>query len=79
MKVDDYAFPGQSQELIDFKDQLMTLLNFGKYQAQVLNNPPTWKGAKGEFAFYQNGTAGALYFSTGDSLNPWVQVTAFTI
>lgn len=32
MKINDYDFKGVDQEQLDFKNEVTTLLNFGKYQ-----------------------------------------------
>ena len=39
------------EELIDFKEEVTILFNFGKYASQVLfeaNSTPTWTGKEGE-------------------------------
>ena len=51
MKLNIFDFRDMDEELIDFKDEITTLLNFGKYASQVLynvNSTPTWDGREGE-------------------------------
>ena len=49
MKVSPWDLRGMPQELIDFKDEVTTILNYGKFQLQVLyEQTPTWTGKEGE-------------------------------
>ena len=53
------------QELIDFKDNVTQLLNFGKYQNKVLiEGTPTWTGKEGEIvlSYLTSVTAGWFDF-----------------
>jgi len=60
MKLEDYNFSKMPQEVIDFKDSVSTILNFGKYSAPVLTARPNWKGREGEHCYaYIANTGGA--------------------
>lgn len=65
MKINDYEFRGTTPELADFKDDLLTILNFGKLGFQVVSEPPVYTAENGEAAFYQNGNDKRWYFYTG--------------
>jgi len=65
MKIDDYEFRGTNQELADFKDDLLTIVNFGKMPFQVVTEIPTWTAENGEAVFYQNGNDKRWFFYTG--------------
>ena len=78
-KISDVELRGSSQELIDFKDNVQELLNFGKYQAQVTSSVPTWPGRRGEHVWYVNGTDGRLYVSTTDESTTWTLALSFTV
>ncbi len=50
-RISGYDFYQVPEEVIDFKDEVTNLLNFGKYASQVLYNAastPTWDGREGE-------------------------------
>ena len=50
-KIGEYDFYKVPEEVIDFKDEVTQLINFGKYASQVLyqaNSTPTWSGREGE-------------------------------
>ena len=60
-----YSFDKMPQELIDFKDNVTQLLNFGKYQNKVLiEGTPTWTGKEGEYvwSYLTSATAGWYNF-----------------
>ena len=51
MKVSEFDFRKMPTELEDFKEEVTTIVNFGKYASQVLYNAdstPTWNGREGE-------------------------------
>ena len=50
-----------SQELIDMKDKITTILNFGKYSSQILTGYPTWKGREGESVYAYTPDSGSGY------------------
>lgn len=61
-KVSPYYFKGMPQELVDFKDEVTSILNYGKYQFKMLyESTPTWKGVEGEVALCYLSTAGGQY------------------
>lgn len=76
MKLDDYDFARLPSEVIDFKDDVRQLLNFGKAQFQVVATAPTFAGRAGEVTLLRNGTDGRLYVYMGTSWNLAVSWTA---
>ena len=54
-KLNDYEFRGLNNELTDFKDDLLDIVNFGKLSFQVVTEAPTWTANNGEAAFLQSG------------------------
>lgn len=78
MKLDDIDFRNLPQELIDFKDQVLTLINFGKYQKQAVSSVPTWRGNRGEEVYFISGATGRLYVCTSDGAAVWSIVSTFT-
>ena len=67
MRVSPYDFSKQPQDLIDFKDNVTQILNFGKYQNRVLyEGTPTWSGQEGEvvYSYITSATAGLYNFYT---------------
>lgn len=79
MKLGDYDIKNADQELLDFKNDTITLLNFGKYQAPVLTAVPTWKGNRGEFCVVVSATTAALYAYVATAGTVWSRVAGFTI
>jgi hypothetical protein len=79
MKLGDYDFRGVDQELVDFKNDVITLLNFGKYQKQVISGVPGWRGRRGEEVYLMSGTTGVLYVCTSDNTVTWKVVSTFVI
>jgi len=79
MKIPDYEFRGVPDELIDFKNDVSVILNYGKYQPQVVSAPPNWKGERGEFAFVVSATTAALYAYMATAGLTWSKVASFTI
>ena len=68
MKVSPYDMRGVPIDLINFKDEVSTLLNYGKYQTLTLyeNASPTWTGREGEtvYRYATSATAGYYNFYT---------------
>lgn len=67
MRVSPYEFKNLSQELIDFKDEITSLINQGKYQNRVIiEGTPTWTGQEGEtvYSYITSATAGEYDFYT---------------
>lgn len=74
-KLDDINFSKFPQQLVEFKDNLLSLVNFGKFQFQLVSTVPTFAGRNGEVTFYRNGTDGRMYVYNGSS---WNVVASFT-
>lgn len=74
-KLEDPGFSKLPSELVEFKDNLLTLVNFGKFQFQVVSTAPTFSGRDGEMTIFRNGTDGRLYIRLGSS---WNVVSSFT-
>lgn len=79
MKIDQFDFTSQDQEVIDFKDKVTEVINFGKFGFQKSSIVPTWTGRTGEMCFYQNGTDGRLYAFMGTGGTTWTIVASFTV
>ena len=76
-----YSFDKMPQELIDFKDNVTQLLNFGKYQNKVLiEGTPTWTGKEGEvaYSYITSATAGMYDFYTYYYVNSAWRWTIFS-
>ena len=76
-----YSFDKMPQELIDFKDNVTQLLNFGKYQNKVLiEGTPTWTGKEGEvsYSYITSATAGWYNFYTYYYVNSAWRWTIFS-
>ena len=80
MKVSAYDVHELPQEAIDLLEDIRTLLNFGKYQNQVVTaGPPTWVGRRGEEVVHFAGTTGAFYMCTTDSTTTWKITRTFNL
>jgi hypothetical protein len=79
MKLGEYEFRQVPGEVIDFKNDTITLLNYGKYQPQVLTSVPNWKGNRGEFCWVVSTTTAALYAYMATAGTTWSRVVGFTI
>ena len=76
-KLNDFDFGrGAHPELIEFKDEVRDLVNFGKFQFQVVSTAPTFAGRMGEVTFFRNGTDGRGYVYMGSSWNVFSTFTA---
>lgn len=78
MKLNDYDFKNVDQEIIDFKNDVITLLNFGKYQKQVVTGVPAWRGRRGEEVYLMSGTTAILYVCTSDNTATWKPAVTFS-
>lgn len=78
-KITDVELRGMPQELIDFKDNVQEVINFYKYQFQVVSSVPTFTGRRGQIVFYVNGTDGRMYVCTTDKSSTWTQALSFTV
>ena len=79
MKVGDYDTRGLPQNQLDFNDDTRIILNFGKFQHQVLTSPPTWRARRGEAVYVFSGTTGAFYICTTDNSTTWKIGFSFTL
>lgn len=75
MKIQNYDLHTLSQEAIDNIEDIKTLLNFGKYQPQVVTAIPTFNGRRGEFAIVFQGGTGRLYWCSSDNSNTWASLS----
>ena len=72
MKVSEYEFYRMPWDLIDFKDEVVTIINYGKYAFPVSNGIPVHAAGEGEQAMYINGTDRRFYVRMASAWN-WVQ------
>ncbi len=80
MRISPYDFTKFPQELIDFKEDVSNLLNYGKYQNKVLyEGTPTWTGKEGEqvWCYVTSVTAGYYNFYTYYFVNSAWRFTLF--
>ena len=77
-KLADQDFSKLPIQVLQFKDDTRTLLNFGKAQFQVLvaTTGPGFAGRAGEITFLHNGTDGRMYVYMGSSWNLSLSWTA---
>lgn len=70
-KLTDYIFTKFPIQLVQFKDDVRSLVNFGKFQFQVViaTTGPSFAGRSGEITFLHNGTDGRAYVYMGSSWN----------
>ena len=57
------------QDVVDFKDQVTRILNYGKYSNQVVTTVPTWTARDGEAVFYLSGGTRRWYFYLNSAWN----------
>jgi len=63
VKLSPYTLKDMPQELIDFKDEVTTVINYGKYGVKVLiEGTPTWRGFEGEMAICYISSSGKYEF-----------------
>lgn len=74
MKISSYDLQELPQDAIDNIEDINTLLNFGKYQPQVLTSIPAFQGRQGEFAIVFLGGTGSLYWCTSDNTTTWAKL-----
>lgn len=76
-KVSPYSLSSVSAELENFRDEVTTLLNYGKYQVPMVTSLPNWAGAIGEEVIYEPSSAGHTsyrYINTA-----WVSTWSITL
>jgi len=74
LKINTYDVHELPQEAIDNLEDVRTLLNFGKYQPQVVSTIPTFNGRQGEFVIVFQGNTGAFYWCLTDNAATWGKV-----
>jgi len=72
MKISDYELYRMPWDLVDFKDEVVTIINYGKYAFMVTNGLPTFLAGEGEQLMYMNGTDRRFYIYMGGAWN-WVR------
>ena len=81
VKISAYDLRNLPIDLINFKDEVTTLLNYSKYQNLVLyeSNSPTWTGREGEtcYRYETSATAGWYNFYTYYYINSAWRWTLF--
>ena len=75
MKVNDYFF--DEDDLNSFKDEIRQILNFGKYQEQVVTTVPVWAGRPGEQVLFTPASGGTTNYFYKDSA--WISSWSVTI
>lgn len=66
MKIDAYEGAQKvGAEFDDFLEDIGLLLNFGKYQYQVVTAPPAWKAENGEAVLFTSANTMRWYFYLG--------------
>lgn len=71
MKLDEYSPGNVNQEMQDFMDDVRAILNYGKYQFNVVSAIPDWAGKQGESALFVAGGTSALYVMSATSGTTW--------
>ena len=74
MKISSYDLHELPQEAIDNMEDIKTLLNYGKYQPQVVTAIPSFQGRQGEFVIVFQGNTGRLYWCTTDNSTTWASL-----
>lgn len=77
MKLPGYNFGNLSQELEEWRDQVTTILNLGKYQYSTVTSAPTWTGNKGEGVYVMPNSGGTTFYVMRNTA--WVAVYSVTI
>ena len=52
MKIQSYELKKLGQPMVDFHEDILDLVNFGKYSHPIVNAVPAWSADNGEMAFY---------------------------
>lgn len=74
MKVKSHDLRELPQEAIDQLEDTKTILNFGKYQPQVVTTIPTFRGRQGEYVIVFQGNTGAFYWCLTDNASTWGKI-----
>jgi hypothetical protein len=65
MKVSDAVIKVKDLDLIQFAEEVQTILNNGLVETRVVTSVPSWDANDGETAILWSGTTRALYFRAG--------------
>ena len=71
-KVSDYSFRGQPKPVQNFKDEVYTILNYGKVGFPVVGAVPAWNTYEGELALFANTAATPSYRIYARLTSAWV-------
>ena len=78
-KIDAYELNGLGQQVVDFHDDVNSIINGGRIQFSIVTGTPTFAGGTGEFVVFLAGVnstnSSTLYVKTGNS---WSAVASFT-
>ena len=87
-KLNDYSFKGLPKPVQNFKDEVYSILNYGKVAHPVVGAIPAWNTYEGEMAFFHNTAASPseriyvrlnsawVFFAGANSNGPMVGGTA---
>lgn len=78
MKIKSQDLTELPQSGIDILEDIKLVLNFGKYQFQVLTSPPSYTGRRGECVFVM-ATSGTFMVCTTDNSTTWRSVASFVL
>lgn len=79
MKIPGYDLHKLPQDPIDAIQDIITVINFGKYQVPVFSSPPTHVGRRGEEVVVFGATTAAFYMCTTDNTATWRATGSFTL
>ena len=77
MKLPGYNFGYLSQELEEWRDQVTTIINLGKFQYPTNQTAPTWTGQKGEGTYVMPDSGGTTFYVMRNTA--WVAAWSTTI
>ena len=77
MKLPGYNFGYLSQELEEWRDQVTTIINLGKFQYPTTQTAPTWTGQKGEGTYVMPDSGGTTFYVMRNTA--WVAAWSTTI
>ena len=77
MKLPGYNFGYLSQELEEWRDQVTSILNLGKFQYPTITEAPTWSGNKGEGVYVMPASGGTTFYVMRNTA--WVALISVTI
>jgi len=74
MKIRSQDLHELPQSGIDIIEDIQQLLNYGKYQFQVVTSIPTFNGRQGEAVILFQGGTGGLFWCTTDNSTTWARL-----